>query len=329
MAYERIRIGIVGAGSIVRERHLPGLKKIEGVEIVAVCNRTRESGERVASEFGIPHVLTDWRELVRMEGIDAVVIGTHPSLHHPVTLAALEAGKHVFCQARMARNLQEAREMHHKAEQSGLKTMVCPSPYGLKGHRTMKRLLAEGYLGDPYHLVVRSMFDAYADPDSPLHWRQVTEVSGLNTLALGIVVETVHRWFGYAQEVTALDRLFFPKRRLPDGTGVGDVGRPDSVVVVAKMESGALASFFFSGVSRFAGPSMIEAYGSRGTLRYNLDTDEVEGAQAGDSTLKPIPIPPEEEGGWRVEEDFIALIREGRPVDLTTFAEGVKYTEFT
>lgn len=101
-----IRIGIVGAGQITRSRHFPGFKAIPGVRIVAVCNRHRESAMRVASEFDIPKVHATWEELVTDPNIDAVVIGTWPNMHCPVTLAAFDAGKHVLTQARMAMNAQ-------------------------------------------------------------------------------------------------------------------------------------------------------------------------------------------------------------------------------
>src|SRR5436190_19140112 len=117
MAQQRVRIGIIGAGGIVRQRHYPGLKKIPGVELVVVANRSRESSERAAAEFGIPEIRTDWREVLAMPDLDAVLIGTHPSLHAEATIAALEAGKHVFCQARMARNYAEARAMYQKSRE--------------------------------------------------------------------------------------------------------------------------------------------------------------------------------------------------------------------
>ena len=71
-----IRIGIVGAGNNTRVRHIPGLQAIPGVEIVSVCNRSRESSQRAADAFHIPKVYDDWRELVAADDTDAIVIGT-------------------------------------------------------------------------------------------------------------------------------------------------------------------------------------------------------------------------------------------------------------
>ena len=95
MSAETVRIGIVGAGANTRLYHIPGFKAIGGVEVVSVCNRSRESSQRVADEFGIPKVYDRWTDLVQANDTNAICIGTWPYLHCPVTLAALAAGKHV------------------------------------------------------------------------------------------------------------------------------------------------------------------------------------------------------------------------------------------
>src|SRR5947208_723090 len=113
-----IRVGFVGAGKNTRSRHIPGFQNLPGVELVAVANRSRESGERVAREFGIARVYAHWRDLVRAGDVDAVCIGTWPYMHCEITLAALEHGKHVLCEARMAMNAAEGRSMLYAARRA-------------------------------------------------------------------------------------------------------------------------------------------------------------------------------------------------------------------
>src|SRR5215813_14247239 len=126
---QTIRIGVVGAGGNTRLHHIPKLKKIAGVEIAAVANRSRASSERVAQEFGIPRVHDKWQDLVKDPGIDAVVIGTWPYMHCPITLAALDAGKHVLTEARLAMNSKEARQMLAASRaRPNLITQVVPGP---------------------------------------------------------------------------------------------------------------------------------------------------------------------------------------------------------
>src|SRR5919205_3794769 len=111
MAEEEIRVGLIGAGGNVRNRHLPGFRKVEGVQIIGVANRSLESSHRVAEQFNIPRIYRNWQELLEDDTINAVCIGTWPYMHRTLTLAALEKGKHVLTEARMANTAQEARDM--------------------------------------------------------------------------------------------------------------------------------------------------------------------------------------------------------------------------
>src|SRR5262245_36579725 len=111
MAEEEIRVGLIGAGGNVRNRHIPGFHKAAGVKLLGVVNRSRESSHRVAEQFNIPRIYDHWQELLDDEEINAVCIGTWPYMHRPMTLAALEHGKHVLTEARMASNAQEAHDM--------------------------------------------------------------------------------------------------------------------------------------------------------------------------------------------------------------------------
>src|SRR4029450_12104910 len=107
----KLRIGLVGAGANTRSRHIPGLLAIPDVQIVAVCNRRPESTASVAREYSIPRTFERWEDLVADDAIDAVVIGTWPYLHCAITLAALEAGKHVLTEARLAMDAAGAHRM--------------------------------------------------------------------------------------------------------------------------------------------------------------------------------------------------------------------------
>src|ERR1022692_360033 len=109
---QKLRIGIVGAGGIVRKRHLPALKKHPDVEIVAVSNSNYESAEKFCREE-LPQAtpMRNWADLLAVPDLDIIWIGTPPYMHSAVTISALEAGKHVFCQARMSMDLAEAKEM--------------------------------------------------------------------------------------------------------------------------------------------------------------------------------------------------------------------------
>ncbi len=324
-----IRIGIVGAGANTRSRHIPNLKAQAGVEIVSVCNRSRESAEKVAKEFGIPRISQHWKELVESADIDAVVIGTWPYLHCPVTLAALSAGKHVLTEARMAMNASEARLMLEASRRNPhLVTQVVPSPYTLKIDRTVQKLFVEGFVGDLQALEVRANASGFLDRESPLHWRHDRDFSGLNILGMGIWYEAVMRWVGEAKTVNAMSRVSVRQRKDSEGL-LKTISVPDHVDILAEMACGAQARFQFSAVTGLAPGPEVWLFGSEGTLRYDGSSEKLLGARRGETALREIAIPGERSIGWRVEEEFINAVRGVEKVKFTTFEDGLKYMQFT
>jgi len=330
MAGETLRVGFVGAGAICRTRHVPGLKKIPGVELEVVANRSRESSEAAAAEYGIKRVADGWRQIVDDPNVDIVWIGTHPYMHREITIAALEAGKHVFTQARMAMDYADARKMWEAAKKTNLTTNISAPPHFLRGDRVVRRMLAEGYVGQPLNVVIQAYSDDYADPSAPRHWRQDGAVSGYNTLVLGMMIEVMHRWLGYASRVTAMDKFVYQTRPSTDGKDQVQVDRPDAVSVVAELENGALATIMLSGVARHArDANRFEIYGSQGTIRYLAGSDTILAGKAGDETLKEVDVSPDEVRAWTVEADFIQAVREGKRTVEPSFWDGLKYMEMT
>jgi len=323
-----IRIGIVGAGTNTREKHIPGFQALEGVELVSVCNRRRESSERVAAAFGLSAVYDNWWDLVAAPDTDAIVIGTWPNLHCPVTLAALEADKHVLCEARMAMNAHEARRMLAASNaKPNLVTQVVPSPMTLSVDKTIQRLIAGDFLGTILAIEIRANGNKFLDPDAPLSWRQDAELSGLNVMSLGIWYEAVMRWVGEASSVVAMGKTYIKMRCSPQSEELKSVRIPEHINVIAEMVCGAQLSMSISSVAGASGPNEVYLYGSKGTLRFR--DGKLWGSQRDAPALKEISIPTEEQNGWRVEEEFINAIRGNEKVSLTTFKDGFKYMAFT
>jgi predicted dehydrogenase len=318
----KLRIGIVGAGSIVRARHLPALKKHSEVEIVAVSNSTYESSEKFCRE-NVPHAtpMRNWPEVLALPELDIIWIGTPPYLHSAVTISALEAGKHVFCQARMAMDLAEAEEMLAASKRyPELVTMLCPPPFGMRADLLVKKILAENYIGQPHHVRLQSFTGNYLDPEAPPHWRQRIELSGLNVLTLGIYVEVLQRWLGDIGGVFARGKIVHPMRQ------VFEEIIPDLLTVLCAFDNGAEGVLEFSGVDAMAPGDRLEIYGSAGTLTYDFDSDVVQVGKLGDRALHVVDLPAELEGEWRVEEDFLAAVKsKGRIRPRPNFEEGVRY----
>lgn len=331
MTSDSIRVGIIGLGGNARLRHVPGLRACRDVEVTAVCNRRPESTAAVATELGIPQTYEHWQDLVADRDIDAVVIGTWPYLHCPITLAALEAGKHVLTEARMAMNAAEAHQMLAASRKHAqLVCQVVPSPFGFRAHRVVLELLQSGFIGNLREVLVLATSDHLADTETPINWRQVRELSGLNMLTLGIVHETVMRWVPPAIRVMAQVRAFVGERLDPATGLLRRVGTPDSIQVLATLSGGAHAVYHVSGVARFGPGTQVHLYGSEGALRYELAPDDrLWGARRGEPALREIDVPAEKSLAWDVEAEFIGAIRRERPTEFSNFAAGVQYMEFT
>lgn len=321
-SHSKLRVGIIGAGGIVRRRHLPGLQRNPDVEIVAVCNSTYESAEKFCQEY-TPHAtpMTNWAELLGLPDLDIVWIGTPPYMHSAVTLSALEAGKHVFCQARMAMDRVEAEEMLAAAERfPALVTMLCPPPHGMRGDLLVQKLLAENVLGRPHHLRLQSLNGSFLDPEAPAHWRQRIEISGLNVLTLGIYAEVLQHWFGEITGVFARGKIIHPLRQ-----GY-EVQIPDMLTVLCTFANGMEGVLEFSGVDAHAPADRLEVYGDQGTLTYDFGADVVHVGAVGDRALRAAELTSELETNWHVEDDFIAAVKSrGRIRPHPDFVDGVRY----
>ncbi len=322
MSASPLRIGIVGAGSIVRQRHLPGLREICGVKVVAVANSTPTSAEKFIVDEGLDaRAVRSWKELVDAPDVDVVWVGARPDLHEPVTVAALQAGKHVFCQARMARDLREARRMLVAANASpGLVTMLCPPPYGLRQDRFIRQLIAGKVVGDIEQLHLESLNGSFLDPSAPAHWRQRKEVSGRNVMTLGIYTEVMQRWFGKIDWVEAAGRVATPVRQ------DYRMEIPEELEVAAFFAQGLPAKWNFSNIHKGPPSDALTLRGSSGALRIDFLTEEIRLEREGEDS--PLETPAPLSRPWRVERDFIEAVRDlASPRPHPTFEDGVAYME--
>lgn len=325
-----IRIGIVGAGANTRDRHIPGFRQIPGVELVAVANRSRASGERVAQQFGIPRVFDDWRALVTDPAIDAVMIGTWPYLHMPVTLLALAHGKHVLTEARMAMNLDEARAMLAASRRHPeLVAQIVPAPFTFAADRAIQAKVLAGFLGDLLAVEMRVSPLAFLNREAPAHWRQDRALSGVNIMSMGIWYESLLRWTGGVTSVMAKTRTVVPVRRDAETGEPRATTAPEHVEVIGEMAGGALFHLQLSSFTGLGPAPEVWLFGSEGTLRYEQSGSKLSAGRRGDTALAPVEIAPEQRYAWRVEEEFIGAIRGEEPVTRTSFADGVRYMAFT
>ena len=149
-------VGIVGTSWFADFLHLPSLASHPHVTIKAICGqKNRERAEEMAAKYAIPHVYTDYREMIASGTLDALVVITPDALHYPITMAALDAGLHVLCEKALAMTAVQAREMYDAARTGGRKHMTFFTLRWLPPYRYLHQLIKQGYIGRCYHCHLR------------------------------------------------------------------------------------------------------------------------------------------------------------------------------
>jgi predicted dehydrogenase len=321
-----LRVGIVGAGAVACDRHLPGLRGIDGVDVRAVANRTARSSQRAAQELDVPVAYGSWEELVADPELDAVVVGTWPDSHATITTAALAAGKHVLTEGRMAMDHTEARVMLAASLQRPDRVaMVVPAAVTFWADRTVQRLLDEGSVGRL--LAVKVQWGGTSPRRQHPAWRRDRRRSGNNVMELGILVESVARWVGHPVWVQAVERIIDTRAvEAPDGF-VADV--PDYLAVQGELPGSVALSMEMSPHLLHAGPRSVTMFGTAGTLHVDLEARRLSLATDGDNgTAQTVPTAAESQD-WRVEAEFVGAIRGEEPIRLNDLATAERYMAVT
>lgn len=149
----KLRIGIIGCGNIANTKHMPNLAKFhDRVEMTAFCDKDIEKAKKAAAQYGTADakIYTDYREMVKDNELDAVHICTPNRWHCEMTVAALEAGKHVMCEKPMAITYDDAKKMTDAAKRTGKILTIGYQNRFRKDTQTLKKLVDQGELGEIY-----------------------------------------------------------------------------------------------------------------------------------------------------------------------------------
>lgn len=231
MAERRVRVGVVGAGTFAEECHVPGIKAHPRGEVVALCGRNRERVAAMAARLGVPDVHTDYRELVARPDLDAVTVATPDDLHLPVTLAALQAGKHVFCEKPLAMNAAEARRMTEAAERAGLVAMTAFTFRYSRALMALRQLLREGAIGAPFHVGVQVHWGRLAATRTALTWREGAAQSAAGIWADG----GAHLFDAIAYALAPVREVCAQMMIVPHGPGAAQTESIDLATCLARL----------------------------------------------------------------------------------------------
>jgi predicted dehydrogenase len=297
---DKIRLGLIGAsvsGTWSARSHLPALQASTDVELRAVCTTRADSAEAACRAWNARLAFDDYHKMIASPEIDAVAIVVRVPSHYPPAKAALEAGKHVYCEWPLGRTTAEAVELAALAKAKGLVTAV-----GLQARVNptlmhIKELVEAGFVGEVMAIHVSLMREGVLSRPSHRTWQRDAE-RGANTLTIanGHTVDAmrfVAGDFGRLSAVVATQA----KQWLDTSTNtLLDVTSPDNVLLSGQLANGAVVSVHIGAIP-FAGSGYrMEIYGRDGTLvatgeeSPQLSEVSLRGAK-GDNTLAPIPVP--------------------------------------
>jgi predicted dehydrogenase len=321
---DQIRVGIIGANAKrgwAKVSHIPAINGIPGLKLAAVATRNEESARLAAESFGADCWYSDPLAMIRDERIDVITISVKVPEHRELVLAALKAGKAVYCEAPLGRSAAEAEEMAGAA--GPLHTAI-----GLQGRlnpavRRAAELVSSGSIGRPLNARIIST-NVGIGPELPSSYDFYNKTSsGANTVTIsgGHTLDLVEAILGAIIEVDARTEILWPVVKLTD-TGEESVREtPDYVGILGKTHAGAVfTADIYGGVAPEAIRSSFEIRGSGGWLR--LTSDHPYSFQGGDIELTsnlPFATPEEASvsGGFmgaaiNVGEVYASLVRDLR-----------------
>lgn len=255
--------------------------------MTAISGRQQDTLAAAAHKLGWESTENDWRALLRRDDIDLIDVCTPGDTHAEITIAALEAGKHVLCEKPMANTLEEAEAMAHaagRAAANGVRSMVGFTYRRVPAIALARRLVEQGRLGEVRHVRAQYLQDWIADPAVPLSWRLQKERAGsgaLGDIGAHIIDLTQYITGDRIAAVSSLMETFVKERPLPSessglsvkaGAGHGQVTVDDAAAFLARFDGGAVATFEATRMAHGRKNAIrVEVNGTKGSLAFDFE----------------------------------------------------------
>lgn len=265
----KIRVAVVGG--TFGEVHIQGFKHCPDFEVVATCRRQKDLAEQTARRYGIERYYTDMEELIGLPDIDMVSLALPNHLHSPVTLKALDQGKHVICEKPLARNVAEAEVMLKKAEEKGLIHVVVFNWRYVPAFVRMKELIEEGEIGSVYHASFSWLGSGRRARESLYNWRFIRNEAAYGALGDSGVhgIDLIHWMIGDFRRVISDMNIYVPEHKVATG-GYRKTEVEDSCSFLGEGVGGAQIIFHVSSVASCESAIRLEIHGDKGMLAVQL-----------------------------------------------------------
>ncbi len=275
MSDSMLGVGIIGVSpdrGWAATAHIPALRALPNYQIRALSARTAESARAAGEAFGVNAVFSDHQQLVTQPDIDVVAVTVKVPHHRKLVSAALAAGKAVYCEWPLGRDLDDARAMAGQAREQGVRTVV-----GLQARRApatefVQELLSDGYVGEVVSTTMVGLSvtgDVVVKPNAYM----LDKANGANllTIALGHSLDTLNHVLGEFADLSAVSDLRRPLISI-DETGERIVKTAaDQIAVIGTLTSGATASIHIREAVAGGTGFLWEINGTNGTLRITAD----------------------------------------------------------
>lgn len=310
---KRIRVGIIGLNPGIHwaaMAHMPALAALaDDYEVAGVANTSLTSARRAAEAFGLPHAFEDARALVASPEIDLVVVTVKVPHHHGLVSAALEAGKHVYCEWPLGNGLAEARELAALAEARGVVAAIGTQMRVAPEVEHLRQLVADGYAGEVLSTTLVGSGGQWGGRTDAAHAYLDDVRNGATLLSIPLG----HTLAGFFDVLGGFDSLSARLVNRRTRTFITDTGEtidkttPDQVLVHGELESGAAFSIHYrGGVSRAADTNLLwEINGTEGDIvvggasgHAQLEQLSIRGARGDATELEDLMPPAEAYAGW-------------------------------
>jgi len=274
-------VGMLGY-AFMGKAHSNALKKLPYMmyppvavpRLVAIAGRNESAVAEAAKRYGYEKYYLDWRKMLEDDAIQVFDNGGPNDAHAEPTIAAAQAGKHVFCEKPLARTAEEAKSMLDAVQKAGVKHMVAHNYRFVPALVQAKRLIESGALGKLYHFRAVYLQEWIMNPQFPLIWRLDKAQAGSGALGdLGShIIDLARYLIGEPSRVMGMTKTFITERPLPDGSGTGKVSVDDAFTALLEFENGAMGTLE---ASRFAkgrkNHQVLEINGENGSIQFNLE----------------------------------------------------------
>jgi predicted dehydrogenase len=271
MATEKIRVGIIGANARYgwgSSAHIPALRAIPEFEITAICTSRPETAAVASKHFGIPLAFSDSKQLIEHPEVDLVSICVRVPYHYQMGMAALNAGKHVFCEWPLAATTEQAQAMSELALRSGVHHMVGLQARGAPVINRVKQLIAEGYIGQVLACSMIVTTPNWGSEFSLSRSYLADRSSGATLLTIpgGHSIDALCYCLGEFEKLSAVVASKRTRVRIVETGETIQMTSPDQVIVAGVLTNGAVASVHIKGGTSNGTGLSFEIHGTDGDL---------------------------------------------------------------